>query len=212
MNSRALEILQKLRDGNDRFVNNVRSIDAMASQSRRAALAAKQSPGAVILSCSDSRVPAEIVFDCGLGDLFIVRVAGNIVAPSLLGSVEFAVATFGTPLVVVMGHTNCGAIAATLDALQKGAPAPSQSINDIVQRIAPAVSDVASRGGPRDQLMRDATRANVRASAEALRRGSAILAERIARSELMIVGAEYSLETGRVELLDDVAQHAAAAE
>lgn len=212
MNSRALEVLQKLRDGNARFVNNVRSIDAMASQSRRAALAAKQSPGAVILSCSDSRVPAEIVFDCGLGELFIVRVAGNIVAPSLLGSVEFAVATFGTPLVIVMGHTSCGAIAATLDSVRSGAAAPSPSINDIVQRITPAITDVASRGGSRDELMRDATRANVRASVERLRRGSAILADRVARSELLIVGAEYSLETGRVEFLDEATRPAVAAE
>lgn len=209
MNPRALEVLKNLRLGNDRFVNNVRSIDAMASQSRRAALASKQSPGAIILSCSDSRVPAEIVFDCGLGDLFVVRVAGNVVAPSLLGSVEFAVATFDTPLVVVMGHTNCGAIKATIDVLQKGSAAPSPGISDIVQRITPAVNDIVRRG-PSENLTRDATRANVRASVEHLRRDSVILAERIARSELLVVGAEYSLETGRVELLDEETIAAAA--
>jgi len=211
-NDHALEILRTLREGNQRFVNNVRSVDAMATQARRAALVEKQSPGAVILSCSDSRVPAEIVFDCGLGDLFVVRVAGNVVAPSLLGSVEFAVATFGTPLVIVMGHTKCGAIAATVDALQKRTTAPSVSIDDIVQRIAPAVTELVQRDGPRDALLRDATHANIRASVDRLRHGSAILEDRVTRSELMIVGAEYSLESGRVEFFDGTpfeAAHAA---
>lgn len=210
-NERALEILQTLREGNLRFVNNVRSVEAMATQARRAALAAGQSPGAVILSCSDSRVPSEIVFDCGLGDLFVVRVAGNVVAPSLLGSVEFAVSTFGSPLVIVMGHTRCGAIAATVDALQKRAPTLSESIGDIVQRIAPAVTELVQRDLPREDLLRNATRANIRASVDRLRHGSAILEERIGRSELTIVGAEYSLETGRVDFFDGVPSEVAAA-
>jgi carbonic anhydrase len=202
MSSRALEVLQSLRDGNERFVSNVRSIEAMASQSRRAALAAQQSPGAVVLTCSDSRVPAEIVFDCGLGELFVVRVAGNVVAPSLLGSVEFAVATFGTPLVIVMGHTNCGAIKATVEALEHRREAPSPGIQDIVERITPAVRAVVQRGGSREAVITAAGHANIHASAERLRRESAILADRVARGELMIVPAEYSLETGRVEFFD----------
>ena len=105
-----------LRDGNHRFVHNLRSVDALSSRARREALKDSQDPKAIVLSCSDSRVPSEIVFDCGLGDLFVVRVAGNVCAPSLVGSVEFAAATFGTELVVVMGHTGCGAVKATIDA------------------------------------------------------------------------------------------------
>jgi carbonic anhydrase len=116
----ALESLQRLRDGNARFTANVRGLGPLLTQERRAALANFQEPHAIILGCSDSRVPAEIIFDCGLGDLFVVRVAGNVVAPSLVGSIEFAVAAFGTRLVVVMGHTRCGAIGATLDAIAAG--------------------------------------------------------------------------------------------
>lgn len=204
MNEAASEALKTLREGNERFVNNVRSLDALMTASNRAALAAGQSPRAVVLSCSDSRVPSEIVFDCGLGDLFVVRVAGNIVAPSLVGSVEFAAATFGTPLVVVMGHTRCGAVAATIDAVQHRKDPGSENLQDIVQRIAPSVVDLVGRVGSRDEVMRIATRANVRSSVDRLRHGSAILEQRVASGQLAIVGAEYSLETGRVEFFEGV--------
>jgi carbonic anhydrase len=196
------EALDRLRRGNARFASNVRSVEALASQAHRADLVDGQSPFAVILSCSDSRVPAEIIFDCGLGDLFVVRVAGNVVAPSLVGSVEFAVATFGTRLVVVMGHSRCGAIGATLDALAAGKGPPSENVRDIVERIAPAVRPIVDRGGERANLVRAATRANVRASAEHLRRGSRILEERIEAGALAVVGAEYALETGQVDFFD----------
>jgi len=198
------EALARLREGNDRFVRNVRSVQAFATQAQRGALVAGQAPFAIVLSCSDSRVPAEIVFDCGLGDLFVVRVAGNVVAPSIVGSVEFAAATFGTELVVVMGHTHCGAIAATLDALRGGAQSPSENIRDIVERIKPSVAEIVRDGEVDDATSRAATRANVRASANHLRHGSRILEQRIADRHLLVVGAEYDLETGQVSFFDGV--------
>jgi carbonic anhydrase len=197
----AREALARLKEGNERFVKNVRSIDALSSQARRADLVNGQMPFAIVLSCSDSRAPSELLFDCGLGDLFVVRVAGNIVAPSLVGSVEFAAATFGTELVVVMGHTRCGAVKATVDALTMGAAAPSANVKDIVDRIAPAVYPLAEnlKG---EELLQAATRANVRASANHLRHGSRILEERVAAGRLLVVGAEYALETGVVDFFD----------
>src|SRR3954463_2188320 len=156
------EALERLVAGNKRFVANVRGADAVLSQVRRAELAHDQRPIAVVLGCSDSRVPAEIVFDQGLGDLFVIRVAGNIVAPSQLGSVEFAVARFGVPLVVVMGHARCGAVDATLEQLLTQAAPPVESIMSIVNRIRPAVQSVIDSAGgakPREQLLREAVRA-----------------------------------------------------
>jgi carbonic anhydrase len=200
----APEALARLRAGNDRFVHNVRSVEALATQAQRVALVAGQTPFAILLSCSDSRVPAEMVFDCGLGELFVVRVAGNVVAPSIVGSVEFAAATFGTELVVVMGHTRCGAIAATLDALRGGRAAPSENIRDIVERITPAVAEIVRDGSADEATSHAATRANVRASASHLRHGSRILEQRIADGQLLIVGAEYDLETGAVDFFDGV--------
>lgn len=197
------EALQRLRAGNERFASNLRSIDAIATQSQRAALAAGQSPFAVVLACSDSRVPAEIVFDCGLGDLFVVRVAGNIVAPSLVGSIEFAVATFGTQLVVVMGHTRCGAVAATVDVLRGGAAAASENIRSIVERIKPSIAELVTPGGPEPD-MHATVRANVRASANHLRSGSRILEQEIESGNVKVIGAEYDLESGRVDFFDGV--------
>ena len=161
----------------------------------------RRHPFAVVLSCSDSRVPSEIVFDCGLGDLFVVRVAGNIAAPSLVGSVEFAAATFGTRLVVVLGHTNCGAVQATIDALANATTSPSENIRGIVNRIAPAVAELVEHEHDRDALMTAAVRANARATAEHLRRGSAIL-ESLHDDGLFVVAATYSLATGVVDFFD----------
>jgi carbonic anhydrase len=194
----AAEARKRLEAGNARFVANLRSVESMATQARREQLAAGQSPYAVILSCSDSRVPSELVFDCGLGDLFVVRVAGNVVAPSIVGSVEFAAASFGTQLCVVVGPTRCGAVAATLDAIdRKGEPA-SPNLRDIVERIVPAVAEL---DGGEDRVRR-AVRANVRASVGRLRTGSRILEERARSGNLVIAGAEYDLETGVVTWLD----------
>lgn len=199
----AQEALARLREGNRRFASGVRSLDALVSHTRRAELAAEQSPIAIVLGCSDSRVPAEIVFDQGLGDLFVIRVAGNIVAPSQVGSVEFAADRFGTPLVVVLGHTQCGAIQATLEVV-RNSTRHSPNVRSIVNRIRPAVETLLAAGLRDDDegLVRQAVRANVRASADHLRHGSALLEQLIQEDRLLVVGAEYSLETGEVDFFD----------
>lgn len=204
----AQEALERLREGNQRFVSNVRSVDAMLSHSRRDESMAGQAPMAIILGCSDSRVPAEIVFDQGLGDLFVIRVAGNIVAPSQVGSVEFAADQFGTRLVVVMGHSHCGAICATLDELVEPDPRHSQNIHAIVERIRPSVESLLETDlrNDREALIAKAVRANVRAAANQLRHGSVLLERLIEEEGLMVVGAEYSLETGVVEFFDGVGE------
>src|SRR5213083_2339737 len=193
----AAEALQLLRDGNRRFVANVRSHDS-ATEARRAELAAGQEPFAIILGCSDSRVPAELVFDQGFGDLFVIRVAGNIVAPSQVGSVEFAASRYQTKLVVVMGHSNCGAIVAAVEELLDGATNESRNLRSIVDRVRPAVDAVIAgrRDVDRTSLIREAVRANVRASVDHLRHGSTLLEELVRNDGLLIVGAKYSLETG----------------
>jgi carbonic anhydrase len=202
---RALQALGRLREGNARFVADMHGREAATSPARRHEVAAGQEPFAIILGCSDSRVPAEIVFDQGLGDLFVIRVAGNIVAPSQVGSVEFAAARFGTRLVVVMGHSRCGAIQATVDSVRDPATdAASRNIASIVDRVRPSVLSVATpelRGNP-EEWIRRATRANVRASVDHLRHGSALLEDLILREGLRVVGAEYSLDSGRVEFFD----------
>lgn len=197
------EALRRLRAGNARFAADMS--EAVSSHDRRAELASGQQPFAIILGCSDSRVPAEMVFDQGLGDLFVIRVAGNIVAPSLVGSVEFAAGQFGTRLVVVLGHTQCGAIAATLDALATPTGAQSGNLQSIVSRIVPAVEEAVRGGGKRSrpELMAAAGRANIRASANHLRHGSPLLEQLIANDGLTVVGAEYSLESGQVDFFDE---------
>jgi carbonic anhydrase len=197
----ATEALTRLREGNRRFVE----AESIGNHGHRASLASGQEPFAIVLGCSDSRVPAELVFDLGFGDLFVIRVAGNIVAPSQVGSVEFAAARFGTPLVVVMGHTQCGAITATLEELA-GRATQSRNLRSIVDRVRPSVESVMALGGDLDQttLVREAVRANVRASANHLRHGSEILERLIRDGGLMVVGAEYSLETGTVDFFDGV--------
>ena len=202
----ALDALARLREGNLRFAKNQTSGDAALNPTRRAALLAGQEPFAIVLGCSDSRVPAELVFDQGLGDLFVIRVAGNIVAPSQVGSVEFAAKRFGTRLVVVMGHSRCGAIMATLEEVLGRATTESRNLRSIVDRIRPSVEMIISgreRVDP-DALMHDAVRANVRASTNHLRHGSELLEEMIRTESLLIVGAEYSLETGVVSFFDGV--------
>jgi len=202
----AAEALERLRAGNRRFVSGVRSIETLMSQTRRDEFVARQAPFAVILGCSDSRVPVEIVFDQGLGDLFVIRVAGNIVAPSQVGSVEFAAEQFGTRLVVVLGHTRCGAVEATLDELQRPGDLPSRNVRSIVDRIRPSVESLLATElrNDREALARQAVRANVRISASQLRHGSASLEQLIQRDGLRVVGAEYALETGIVDFFDGV--------
>ena len=201
----AADALTRLRDGNARFVSNLRSIDALASMSRRIDPELQPSPVAIILSCADSRAPAETVLDQGLGDLFVIRVAGNIVAPSQVGSVEFAAERYGTRLVVVMGHSHCGAISATVDGMRpSSSPPPSRNLLSITDRIAPAVAPLMQTDLVKDRaaLLRAATRANVSASADHLRHGSRLLEELRLKNGLVVVGAEYDLETGVVDFFD----------
>ncbi|MGH7664607.1 MAG: carbonic anhydrase [Gemmatimonadaceae bacterium] len=199
-----LEALERLREGNLRFASNVRGTDAYLSHTRRADLATRQQPFAIILGCSDSRVPAEIVFDQGLGDLFVIRVAGNIVAPSQIGSVEFAAARFRTPLVVVLGHSQCGAVSATLEELRRPRDNQSDNVRAIVDRVRPAVEGLLASElrHDADALMTQAVRANIRASVDHLRHGSRLVEQLIQDETLLVVGAEYSLETGVVEFFD----------
>lgn len=202
----APEALQRLQVGNRRFVAGGQSRAMVTSQTRRNELAMGQEPFAIILGCSDSRVPAEIVFDQGLGDLFVIRVAGNIVASSQVGSVEFAAARFGTRLVVVLGHSRCGAILATLEEMQLATGSQSRNLRSIVDRIRPSVEALLAtdlRHNPA-ALVEHAVRANIRASANHLRHGSEVLEELIQRNQLLVVGAEYSLETGTVDFFDGV--------
>jgi carbonic anhydrase len=200
----AQEALKRLREGNKRFVASLTQGDAALNNSRRMGLAQDQRPFAIILGCSDSRVPAEIVFDQGLGDLFVIRVAGNVVAPSQIGSVEFAASRFGTRLVVVLGHSQCGAILATIEELQRPAENQSRNLRSIVDRVRPSVEGLLRtdlKNDP-DSLVQLAVRANVGVSVSHLRYGSDVLEQLIENDGLMVVGAEYSLETGVVEFFD----------
>ena len=202
----AHQILANLREGNERFVDGVRCNTIATDSERRQELLTSQNPSAIILGCSDSRVPAELVFDQGLGDLFVIRIAGNIVAPSQIGSVEFAASQFGTPLVVVLGHTSCGAVSATLQEIVRPSADQSPNLRSIVERIRPSIEPLLDTPLAEDPqaLMAAAVKANVRAATEQLRHGSDILEGLVADGKLLIVGAEYSLESGVVEFFDEI--------
>ncbi len=199
----AKECLERLREGNARFVQGTHHRTLLGWNP---GIIDGQRPLAVVLGCSDSRAPAELVFDQGLGDLFVIRVAGNVVAPSGIGSVEFAVSQFGTPLVVVMGHTRCGAVSATVQALEEGDSPESKNLRSITDRISPHIQPLVRLaqkvGSDRQLLLREAVRANILASTDQLRHGSAVLERLVCSGELMVVGAEYELETGRVDFFD----------
>ena len=202
----ANEALQRLQEGNKRFVSGVRSIDSLVKQMQREDFVDGQAPFAIILGCSDSRVPAELVFDQGLGDLFVIRVAGNIVAPSQVGSVEFAASQFGTPLVVVLGHSMCGAVMATLEEIKRPSDQTSSNVLSIVSRIRPSVElllETDLHDDP-EQLLKTAIRSNILASTNSLRHGSQMLEQLILEDRLAIVAAEYSLETGVVEFITEI--------
>jgi len=201
----AQEALDRLQEGNRRFVSGMQRSGARPDHYRRALTAEQQDPFAIILGCSDSRVPAEIVFNQGLGDLFVIRVAGNIVAPSQIGSVEFAASRFDIPLVVVLGHSQCGAVLATLEYLKEQSEQQrSGHLRSIVDRIRPAVEHLFDSDDPLDpaKLCESAVRANTHASVEHLRHGSTLLERLIDKKQIRIVGAEYSLETGEVEFFE----------
>ena len=187
---------QRLVEGNARFREG--HGDATARRFTAAPSGAPQRPFAIVLGCSDARIPVELIFDQGPGDLFVVRVAGNVVAPSIVGSIEFAASQFGTRLVVVLGHSECGAVGATVEALATGRGPVSENLRDITDRISPHIEAIV-RLGSRGDTMREAVRANVRASVDHLRHGSQILEELVRVERIEVIGAEYDLETGRVE-------------
>jgi carbonic anhydrase len=197
------EALRRLSEGNQRFCDG-RAVHASRDFSPDLAIR-PQRPFAIILGCSDSRTPVEVLFDQGFGDLFVVRIAGNVVAPSVVGSIEFAAAQFGTRLVVVLGHTRCGAVAATVDAIRTSNGPASKNIRSITDRICPhiehAVRATASTDG---EFMRGLMRDNVRASADHLRHGSRILEDLVLADRLAVVTADYELETGRVQFFGDL--------
>ena len=207
------EALRQLQEGNARFSMGLRSVNSLATEERRRALAEYgQNPFAMVLSCADSRVPSELVFDCGLGDLFVVRVAGNVVAPSLIGSLEFAAEKFETPLCLVMGHTSCGAIQATYDCVSSGKLPDSENVQMIVKSISPAVRETLSKneGASKEALIDVITDTNVAHSVQELVKHSEILRRRIAAGKLAIVGAKYCLHNGTVEFYDQGAPSDAA--
>ena len=200
----AKEALARLKEGNQRFVNGEASLANTNSHEQRQLLTEDQNPFAIILGCSDSRVPAELVFDQGLGDLFVIRVAGNIVAPSQVGSVEFAAERYDCAVVVVLGHSGCGAIKATIGALKNPDQLPSNNLMSIVNRVRPSVEMLLQTELKDDEkkLCEHAVRSNVFASVNQLRHGSAVMEGLIEQGKLIVVGAEYSLETGKVQFFD----------
>jgi carbonic anhydrase len=200
----ATEALESLKQGNIRYVEGKTQYSELVNPERRHNLIEGQKPRVIILGCSDSRVPAEIIFDHGLGDLFVIRVAGNIVAPSQVGSIEFAVESYGTPLVVVLGHTHCGAIEATLDALNNPEAVRTHNVNSIVSRIQPSIETLYETDLSKnpEELARFAVRANIRASVSQIRSSSPFLEQRVKSQQLQVVGAQYSIETGVVTFLD----------
>ena len=202
----AREATQRLQQGNQRFVSGIKDNDSFVKQLQREDVLDGQEPFAIILGCSDSRVPAEIIFDQGLGDLFVIRVAGNIVAPSQIGSVEFAAKQFGTPLVVVLGHSMCGAVIATLEEIQRPSDEKSSNVLSIVRRIQPSVELLLETdlGNDPERLLKAAIRSNILASTSNLMHGSQMLEQLVLEDKLAIVAAEYSLETGVVEFITDV--------
>jgi len=199
----AEEALRRLRKGNKRFVSDSSVFNKISHKSRHHSLTEDQDPFAIILGCSDSRAPSEIIFDQGLGDLFVIRVAGNIVAPSQIGSIEFAVEKFGTRLVVVMGHSRCGAILATLEGLGQPLEGQSRSLRSIVDRIRPSLISLDIDQDP-ETLLQQAVHANIHSSVHQLQHESKILKNLVKKGNLLVLGAEYSLETGIVNFFDEL--------
>jgi carbonic anhydrase len=193
----AAEALERLREGNRRFTSGDGCQNISGTQANRAELAEGQSPFAVVLACSDSRVPVELVFDQGLGDLFVIRVAGNIATPPQIGSVEFAATQLGTRLVVVLGHSNCGAIDATIQNLAQGQEHPSPNLRAIIERIRPAIESLPDS----NPSLHDAVIANVRHSVRCLQHDSQIIKRLVESGDLTIIGAEYSIDSGEVGFL-----------
>ena len=196
--------LEKLREGNRRFVAGEIDAESLARRAHQADMSGGQAPVAIVLACSDSRVPVELVFDQGFGDLFVIRVAGNVVAPCQIGSIEFAVNQFGTHLVVVLGHSNCGVVIAALEEVALEQTHHSPNLRAIVDRVRPAIAPVLEAHPDSNQrtLTAAAVRANIRASVQRLLHGSLIIEQLVDDGDLRIVGAEYSIESGKVDFFD----------
>jgi len=191
------EALARLKEGNARFVRG-KATATPAITVRRAKLAEGQAPFAAVLGCADSRLPPEIVFDQGLGDLFTVRVAGNTAsAPVVVGSVEYAASILGSSLIVVLGHDDCGAVKAAIDVVTKGASLPGQ-LDGFVEPIVPAVQAVQNVSS--DQLLQAVVVQNIR-QADAALTAQSLIADEIVAGKLKVVGAEYRLSSGKVEFL-----------
>lgn len=201
----AQEALDILRAGNRRFVKGEFDDVAAANRAYPGSLSDGQQPLAVVLACSDSRVPVELVFDQGFGSLFVIRVAGNVAGPTPIGSIEYAVRQFGTPLIVVLGHSQCGAVMATLAELAGEPGQSSPGLRAIVDRVRPAVEPIlAAHSDYRDaSVIEQSVRANIRASVRRLSNGSRVIDKLIGAGELLVIGAEYSIETGRVEFFEE---------
>lgn len=204
-NLSAEEALERLHQGNAQFVRNIEAHKPLELLTRSSDLGQPQRPCAIIVGCSDARVPAELVFNQGLGDLFVIRVAGHVIAPSQIGSVEFAAAQFGVRLVVVLGHTQCGAVKATIESMRDPVVASSANLRSIVTRIQPGIAGLLALSPPPDEetLMRGAVRANVWASVGHLRAGSKVIEDMIQEQGLVVTGAEYDIHTGKVEFLEE---------
>lgn len=200
----AKEGLERLREGNRRFVQGQQGTVKNVNHVRLKVSAGRQSPFAIILGCSDSRVPAELVFDQGLGDLFVIRVAGNVANPSNVGSAEFSAQNFGTRLVVVLGHSNCSAVEATIDTIEKGAEVESPNLRSIVDAIRPGVEPLmqTEHRNDRNKLSSAAVKANIQTSVAELKRGPGVLDHLIRTDGLVVIGAEYSLQTSEVEFFE----------
>lgn len=193
--------LEELRQGNKRFIQGAVDHSAMNTTELRKNLLNGQTPFATILGCSDSRAPAEIIFDQTLGDLFVVRVAGNVVNPSQLGSIEFAAQQFGTSLVVVMGHSDCGAVKAAIDQFDDNQTPTSPHVLRIVDCIKPAIAPLV-QNPPCDNLIEHAVDANIRASVDHIVNRSELLQRLLDEQKIKIVGAKYHLESGEVVFFD----------
>jgi carbonic anhydrase len=202
------EAIQRLKDGNQRFYTGMRSVEPLLSHLKMRELAQNgQKPFAIVLTCSDSRSPAEMIFDQGLGDLFVIRVAGNVVAPSLLASIEFAAANFGTPAVLVLGHTQCGAVKATFNNVRNPREAiPSHNLAELIGRIRPAVEVVVHEEDPRGSdealILRKATRENVIRSMQLIMEQSQIVRDLVQEGRLQLDGAVLDISSGRVDFIE----------
>jgi len=194
----AEKILQDLLAGNQRFLQGSAKGKVWQARNRNAG----QSPKAIVLGCADSRVPIETIFDQGPGDLFVIRVAGNIAAPSQIGSIEFAVENFSVPLVIILGHTHCGAIEATMTTLETNSSVESDNLKSIIDYIAPAIAELCSTKTPQDQRTFQCLLANIRGSANKLQQDSTILANLIASGQLAVVSAYYDIDLGTVNIID----------